>query len=759
MDGIRYRRPATRVVGTGCAAVMMASSVLLIAPPSGAAPDDTIVIEIAPDETNYAGWHQGYADAEYSFGLTEDGLSMTGKSQVINGYDDNDSDLSGEDNVDLRAALRAAAYTLESGEARFQVALFFDNTDNGTVDPVFTTLRPQDPATEGRNEVGTSDAWVSSKAIDADHGANAPAPLGDLLEAIGDQRKTIGYGVLTTPGSEAVVDSIDWDGTTYAFRSAGAEESMVADRDIGFDETPYAGWHQGVENAGEPGEHEVTEDGLVMTGRSQVIKGYDDNTLDVDSRNVHLPSVLENASYTLAEGDAWFQVAAFFTAAGQTDPAFTTLRPAQPAQAGDEQAISLDDEWIASRAIGAVPANTPTPLRDLVGAMTEYKVIGFGVYTEGDGATVSDLTWDHTKYTFADTRPTGTEQVFFADIAPAETDATYGHWHQGVESGAYEVNADGLFLDGRSQVINGYDEGEQPNAGLDRALSEASYTVESGDAWFQVAVGWAEGGFATLRPAGPATAGENEISLDQEWISSNAIGDVPANAAMPLADLVNAIQSQSGSHVLAFGVYSDTAGDATVSSIEWDGTTYEFVNRAPKATRESLETKARKSVTMRFDKTDRDGNPVTYEVDNPVNGKVELDGRKATYTPDRNFTGKDRFRYTVIDPYGESDSGYVVVQVEKLNAKVTGIRVTPKKVTPAKRVSVTVRVVSGGEPASGKVAIRAKRVLGQKKLKDGKATIKIGKLKRGKHTLTARYLGTKVSAKASRQFTIKVVRR
>ena len=766
-----HRRRLRGAIGTGCAATMVASTLLLAgtpaqAAPAEAAPAEETVTDIAPNETDetYALWHQGNPDSPYSFGLIDEGLMMTGKSQVIKGYDDNDNDLSeGDTNVeDLGETLDGASYELVSGDAWFQVALFFDNTDDDIDNPVFTTLRPAAPATTGTNEIDLDETWTTSAAIDDDHGKGQPAPLDELVTAIGNSRKTIAFGVFTDTGRETLVKSINWRDTTYTFKAPATGDETVVDREIGWNEQPYAGWHQG---SAKGGTHEVTTNGLELTGNSQVMKGYDDNTKDVNSRNLHLQSALEGGSYTVEEGKAWFQVPLYFTAPGQTGTEFTTLRPAQPAETGSTQQISLDDEWVSSKALGSIPANTATPLRDLIDEMTAYKVLGFGVFSDtGGSATVKDVTWNHTKYTFTDERTTGEQKVFFKDIAPAESPETYAQWHQGAEDAAadsYEVTNDGLALTGKSQVTKGYGDGDEPQAGIERALTEASYTVESGDAWFQLAIGWADGGFTTLRPALPAAQGENEISLGDQWMASRAIGDVPSNTAMPLSDLVDAVQGQDQPHMMAFGVFTDTDRATTVSSIDWDGTTYDFVNRAPTATRGSLALKAGKSKVFKFEaKVDRDGNPVTYDAKRPLHGKVEMVGDyRFKYTPHEKFAGKDRVPYTVTDPYGESDTGYVVVKVSKLDSRVTGVQVKPKKITPTKHARVTVRVMSGGKPAAGQVQIRAKRILGQKKLQNGKVTIKLNKLKRGKHKLTARYLGSKVSAKASKKFTIRVVRR
>lgn len=393
-----------------------------------------------------------------------------------------------------------------------------------------------------------------------------------------------------------------------------------------------------------------------------------------------------------------------------------------------------------------------------------------GGYTLGvpaDGI-LRSLTYGDTTYTFIND-PSVTSKVHENDIRPDET--TYPGWHQGAKDGAqnYQVRNDGLQLTDKAQVIYGYDESdfaaERPNLALDKALENASYTVEKGQTWFQVPLrfDYVQGEdprFTTLRPVEPAGPGEHVIELTDMWRSSRPFMDIPAGTPRPLSDFVTA--AGTNYNVLGFGVFTDTLGEATVSQITWDDTRYEFVNRAPRAPKVTLETKARKAVKVELPQTDRDGNALTYEIDQPVNGDAELNqaGTKVKYSPNKNFTGKDRFGYTVDDGRGKSSTGKVVVRVAKLEAHITDVTVKPKKITPKKRARVTVRVKADGDAATGKVMVRkGGKVYGLKKLNDGKATIKIAKLERGKHRLTAKYLGNKVTKKDAKRFTIRVVRR
>src|SRR4051794_5419400 len=79
-------------VGTVTSAVV--TGLLLVAQPSPATAASITVNpgDIRGDETTYAGWHQGYPNAQLNAAITANGLSLRGKSQIINGYANNDND-------------------------------------------------------------------------------------------------------------------------------------------------------------------------------------------------------------------------------------------------------------------------------------------------------------------------------------------------------------------------------------------------------------------------------------------------------------------------------------------------------------------------------------------------------------------------------------------------------------------------------------------------------------------------------------------
>ena len=102
----------------------------------------------------------------------------------------------------------------------------------------------------------------------------------------------------------------------------------------------------------------------------------------------------------------------------------------------------------------------------------------------------------------------------------------------------------------------------------------------------------------------------------------------------------------------------------------------------------------------------------------------------------------------------------LTLQVAKAVAKITPK--APKKVTTAGRATVTVRVAAAGVPKVGGTAAvyDGKRKVGSAKVSaSGKATVKVKKLKAGKHHLVVRYKGTStVGASSSKKLSVTVKR-
>lgn len=174
----------------------------------------------------------------------------------------------------------------------------------------------------------------------------------------------------------------------------------VRNADVKQTAADYTAWHQGYAN--NPTGAKVTPAGLELSGGpSQVIKGYTDNDATIGAnKNFDLAAKITSSDFTTSKGTANLQVPLFAKNVTAADD-FTTLRSLDD----DGSRIKLTDEWASSREIvngeTVIPANTPTPLRDIIGALGDYKVIGFGVQSDTP-ATVTDITWDGTTYTFSE---------------------------------------------------------------------------------------------------------------------------------------------------------------------------------------------------------------------------------------------------------------------------------------------------------------------------------------------------------------------
>lgn len=210
-------------------------------------------------------------------------------------------------------------------------------------------------------------------------------------------------GALVATGALAASALLFAPAAQAADALADVRESQIAPTETA---ATYAGWHQGAENpagSGVWGKYKVTTAGLELEGRSQVINGYANNKVaDLGNGNPNVAlSVLSAARFTKVSGDVTFQVPIYSDAITTTEK-FATLRSVDPAT----------DVWQSSRAIGsgsnALAANTNFSIAQLTAAIgtSAYKVIAFGVYNDSGTGIVKDLTFNSTKYTFANNAPT-----------------------------------------------------------------------------------------------------------------------------------------------------------------------------------------------------------------------------------------------------------------------------------------------------------------------------------------------------------------
>jgi hypothetical protein len=209
---------------------------------------------------------------------------------------------------------------------------------------------------------------------------------------------------LRVAGAGTAVGALVASALMLAPAANAATSVIVRNADVLPTETTatYTSWHQGYAN--NPTGAKVTTKGLELTGGpSQVIKGYADNNATIGSnKNFDLAAKITGADFTATQGVANLQVPLFGenVVPSSSGSKFATLRSA----VDEGSRIKLTDEWSSSKAIGSIPANTPTPLKTIIAALGNYKVVGFGVQADTN-AVVTDLTWDGTTYTFQEPTP------------------------------------------------------------------------------------------------------------------------------------------------------------------------------------------------------------------------------------------------------------------------------------------------------------------------------------------------------------------
>lgn len=188
-------------LATGLAVV--AGSTLLIAGPASAAEIQVTADQIAPDETNYAGWHEGVDTPGAPAVLSDAGLTMTGDSQIIYGFNN-----TGGVPVEAGGFLDAAAsisYASVEDDLYFQIPVFADGTSD-----TFTTLRPVAP---GVDNLGGD--WVVSRDVPG-LATDATYTPEELSEALGDFN-LLAFGVFANAGTVDTLQSVTFGADTYNF--------------------------------------------------------------------------------------------------------------------------------------------------------------------------------------------------------------------------------------------------------------------------------------------------------------------------------------------------------------------------------------------------------------------------------------------------------------------------------------------------------------------------------------------------------------
>jgi len=201
---------------------------------------------------------------------------------------------------------------------------------------------------------------------------------------------------------------------------ASAEDFQVTADQIAADETVYAGWHEGY-GADELGAPAVlSEAGLTMTGRSQIIYGFNnDGGLPIDGTTVTFASLVETADFSSASDALVYQIPVFVDG---VDSAFSTLRPVNAGAAG------IDGLWQASNAnVPGIAANTPVTVDEISAALGGFQLLAFGVVAiDGQTDVLQSVTFNGDTHNFAapvvaPDKPSvaiDPETIYFSDVRP-----------------------------------------------------------------------------------------------------------------------------------------------------------------------------------------------------------------------------------------------------------------------------------------------------------------------------------------------------
>jgi hypothetical protein len=197
-----------------------------------------------------------------------------------------------------------------------------------------------------------------------------------------------------------------------------------------------AGWFKGTPATGSiPGTvFTSAADGLEVDGAVQILNGTPGTGT--------LTDLVTGAGLGVVTGDAWFQIPLYENGTAQTG--FTTLRPANPGDAG----LTATANWVTSQALGAYPAGATASLQDFQAALpADYRILAFGAFVPTGAATISSITWNGTTYRFTPT-PTATLSPTSLDVTDY---ATPGKGVTGTFTGFLPGEAvDAVFADANS---------------------------------------------------------------------------------------------------------------------------------------------------------------------------------------------------------------------------------------------------------------------------------------------------------------------
>ena len=172
------------------------------------------------DDSDFGVEGATYADSWFvgggSLGTHEtgvSGLTLTGVGasyQVLNGL---------TPATGLVGLVDNASINVVSGDAFFQIPVFFADDNDIDTNPEFTTLRTPVSSTTG---LFSASVWTTSGDINQPDGttlyaAQSTATLADFETALGAGYEVLAFGALVDPGTSATIASIDWAGDRHWF--------------------------------------------------------------------------------------------------------------------------------------------------------------------------------------------------------------------------------------------------------------------------------------------------------------------------------------------------------------------------------------------------------------------------------------------------------------------------------------------------------------------------------------------------------------
>lgn len=155
---------AGRIAAITGGVALVAGSTLALAGPAFSAPNAEVQVtadQLAQTAKPYTGWHEGYEPPAAHATITDAGLNLNGKSQIINGLAQVlHVDGTSQNFADIVAGVD---FTSTNDAVHYQLPILAnagsDGTD-GAAGTGFTTLRPATPGVEG-----LTGPWLSSRAI------------------------------------------------------------------------------------------------------------------------------------------------------------------------------------------------------------------------------------------------------------------------------------------------------------------------------------------------------------------------------------------------------------------------------------------------------------------------------------------------------------------------------------------------------------------------------------------------------------------